>query len=195
MRYNNFNILQEYLPKNTHKYIVELLERYPVKFKIVRPRKTKLGDFKYFNNSGICQITINNNLEPLNFLITTIHEIAHLYNWIEYRGKILPHGIEWKNQYIKLFNPLLKNNVLPINELNLLKKHLKNPKSSSCLDKDLSNYFKDPNLKRVEDIKPGDTFIIKNRLFIMEKKLRKRYLCTEKSSNRKFYINGMAIIE
>ena len=80
---NSRNSLADFLPDKTNDYVLSLLKRYPVVFKVVSPRKTKLGDFRASNKSGRCQITINNNLEPLNFLITTLHEIAHLYNWMQ----------------------------------------------------------------------------------------------------------------
>ncbi len=188
-------LLKRYLPKNTNSYVLELLVRYPVKFKIVNPRKSKLGDFRASNRSGNCQITINNDLEPLNFLITTIHEIAHLYNWVEYKGKISPHGQEWKNEYIKLFKPLLTTEYLLIEEISILKAHLNNPKASSCSDVTLTDYFRKDGVKRVEELSIGTSFILNGKTYTSEKKLRKRFLCIEQKSSRKYYVSGMAEVE
>lgn len=188
-------LLKQYLPENTSGYVLNLLLKHPVKFKIVNPRKTKLGDFRASNNSGDCQITINKDLEALNFLITTIHEIAHLYNWMEYKGKISPHGKEWKDQYKSLFLPLLKTEFLTEEEISVLKKHLSNPKASSCADVSLTNYFRKEGVKRVEEILPGKSFTLNGRTFTIEKKLRKRFLCLEHKSQRKYYVNGMAEVE
>ena len=187
--------LAHYIPVSTVDYVLEVLKRYPVVFKVVKPRKTKLGDFRALNKTGRCQITINNNLEPLNFLITTIHEIAHLYNWMQYKGKIDPHGKEWKRQYVELFLPLLTTEYLSLEEVKLLKEHLSNPKASSCSDINLINYFRKEGVKRVEEISLGKSFILNGRTFTIEKKLRKRYLCLEEKSQRKYYVNGMAEVE
>lgn len=192
---NSRSSLSDFLPANTSNYILELLKRYPVVFKVVNPRKTKLGDFRASNKSGRCQITINNNLEPLNFLITTLHEIAHLYNWMQYRGKIEPHGKEWKAQYVALFSPILSIEYLKEEEVSVLKSHLSNPKASSCGDVTLTNYFRKEGVKRVEEISDGKSFILNGRTFTIEKKLRKRFLCLEHSSQRKYYVNGMAEVE
>lgn len=191
----NLEIIEQFLPANTGKYVLELLKKYPVKFKIVKPRKSKLGDFKASPRTGNCQITINNNLEPLNFLITTLHEVAHLYNWKEYGRNIAPHGKEWKQQYIALFQPILNDLIFSEKELNLLRQHLSNPKASSSADKSLSNHFKSPNAKQVNDLNIGDHFKLNGKTFTIEKKLRTRYLCIELKSQRKYYVNGLAIID
>lgn len=188
-------LLKKYLPLNTSGYVLELLLKYPVKFKIVNPRKSKLGDFRASNKSGHCQITVNKDLEPLNFLITTVHEIAHLYNWMEFKGKISPHGKEWKNEYKKLFQPLLNTECLLEEEIKILKSHLSNPKASSCSDTKLTNYFRKEGVKRVEELPIGSSFILNGRTFTSEKKLRKRFLCLEQESKRKYYVNGLAEIE
>lgn len=183
------------LPANTNTYVLELLARYPVVFKVVNPRKTKLGDFRAMNKTGRCQITVNNNLEPLNFLITTLHEIAHLYNWMDYKAKISPHGKEWKDQYVALFLPLLSTEFLSEEEIEVLKQHLSNPKASSCSDISLVNYFRKEGVKRVEEILQGESFILNGRTFTIEKKMRKRYLCLEHQSQRKYYVNAMAEVQ
>ena len=61
-----------------------------MKFKIVAPRRTKLGDFKAKGNkNNKSQITINGDLNPYAFLITTLHELAHIcYN--KYKYKVRP---------------------------------------------------------------------------------------------------------
>ncbi len=192
---SEIELLQKYIPPKTAEYVLKLLRKYPVFFKIVRPRKTKLGDFKVNYKTGKLQITINNDLEPLNFLITTIHEIAHLYNWQEYKKSIAPHGAEWKNQYRELFLPILSEKFLSEEEVLLLRVHLLNPKASSCSDVMLTKHFKKEGVKHVEDIPFGKPFNLDGRIFTIEKKLRKRYLCIEQASNRKYYINGLAEVE
>lgn len=75
--------LSEYIPKAFVAYVHNLLCSTNVRFRIVAPRKTKLGDFRRpINVQGIPQITINNNLNPYAFLITTLHEIAHLHTYL-----------------------------------------------------------------------------------------------------------------
>ena len=114
---------------------------------------------------------------------------------MEYRGKNSPHGKEWKTEYKRLFQPLLNTNYLLEEEIKVLKSHLSNPKSSSCSDVILTNYFRKEGVKRVKELSIGSSFILNGRTFTSEKKLKTRFLCLEQSSKRKYYVNGLAEVE
>ena len=87
------NILKKYLPKEFVVYVSDLIIHSNVKFKIVAPRSTKLGDFRASSkNDGKPQITINGDLNPYSFLITTLHELAHLKTFHSYGAGVNPHG-------------------------------------------------------------------------------------------------------
>ena len=83
--------------------IQELIESHQLQIKVVEPRKSKYGDFKYRKN-GTMEITVNNDLNKHQFLLTLIHEIAHQLTHLKY-GKVKPHGKEWKTTFKKLMNP------------------------------------------------------------------------------------------
>ena len=76
-------VLSKYLPEEFIDMVVELLVTHPVAFKIVKPRKTKLGDFRVNSRTEKPQITVNGDLNKYSFLITTLHEFAHLINFKE----------------------------------------------------------------------------------------------------------------
>ena len=194
---NELNILRKFLPEGTEEYVYDLLKEHPVQFKIVRPRKTKLGDFKVVRKVH-CSISVNSDLEPLNFLVTTLHEIAHLHNWLEHKDNrnIAPHGKEWKAFYKALFKPLLhpEHSALSQEEKDVLLQHINNPKASSCSDRVLNDYLRKDDVVLVKDLSAGDRFILQNKVFTIEKKLRTRYLCEEHFSKKKYYIHGMAEI-
>ena len=92
--------LARYLPDGSVPYVVHLLKTYPVRFRIVRPRKSKLGDFRVREGEDLPEITVNGDLNPYSFLITTVHEFAHLKTWMEYRFSAAPHGKEWKRRAV-----------------------------------------------------------------------------------------------
>ena len=98
-------VLDKYLPEGCAPPVVDLLVENPVHFKIVKPRKTKLGDFRYFN--GKMMITVNGDLNQYEFLVTTLHEIAHLQTHVKFGRKVAPHGREWKMSFILLKKRLL----------------------------------------------------------------------------------------
>ena len=47
-------------------------------FKISRSRSSKLGDYRAPFRGSPHRISVNHDLNPYSFLITTIHEFAHL---------------------------------------------------------------------------------------------------------------------
>ena len=106
------NQLEKYLPDGFGLHIAELFFPIPVKFKIVNPRNTKLGDYRPAHNGLPHRITVNGNLNPYSFLITTIHEFAHLQAHVKYGRNIQPHGDEWKKTYRDLLKPIAQQTLL-----------------------------------------------------------------------------------
>ena len=64
-------------------------------------------------SEGVHQISVNNSANPYRFLITIIHEIAHLVAFKDFGYFIKPHGKEWKSCYQKLITPFLKPEIFP----------------------------------------------------------------------------------
>ena len=62
---------------------------------------------------GYTKITVNGDLNPYSFLITTIHEFAHLVTFEEYQGRVKPHGKEWQLTYSKMLYPVIEDGGLP----------------------------------------------------------------------------------
>jgi len=99
--------LENYLPQFTVKPITELLKLYKVQLKIVQERKTRHGDYRK-NINGSHAITVNSNLNKYRFLVTLVHEIAHLVAFEKYGRSIKPHGIEWKHTFQHLMLPFFE---------------------------------------------------------------------------------------
>ena len=190
-------ILSKYLPNDFVPYISELIMQSEVKFKIVAPRRTKLGDFKAKGDkSNKSQITINGDLNPYAFLITTLHELAHLYTYNKYKYKVRPHGKEWKKEFSILLNPILIHDALP-NELKIaLEKSIQNLKASSCSDIHLSRALKkyDSSKRTVtlEELDENTCFAINKKTYLKGKLRRTRYLCKEMSSGKSYLIHALA---
>ena len=110
-KYHSF--FEKYIPGEFLDYVVALMTENPVRFKIVKPRKTKLGDFRVGRKGNLHVITVNNNLNPYSFLITTLHEFAHLVAHNNFGRRIQPHGQEWKDIYAKMIHPLIESGDLP----------------------------------------------------------------------------------
>jgi len=190
--------LTRFLPKHAINYVVDLIIDNDCHFKISAKRKTKLGDYRFPQQGKGHRISVNGDLNKYGFLITTIHEFAHLITYQKFKHKVLPHGKEWKNEFKLLFQPVFDLNYLPTDITLALSNYLKNAKASSCTDdklmRVLKRYNKNCSSLLVEELKIGDTFKLNNKRFVRGKKLRKYYLCREIDSNRDYKVLGLAEI-
>ena len=186
------------IPKNSIHYVKSLIEIEDLKIKVVNKRKTKHGDFRKGKNNSI--ITINKTDNKYLFLLVIIHEFAH-YNVFKKRIKTAPHGLGWKNEYKKLLNPVLNSKVFPNKLLELLNIHMKSPRSSFSYDsplvKELNKYdSSNKDFIYLDKIEDGKKFKYGNgKVYKKIKKRRKRYLCIETMSKRKYLFLAHAKVQ
>jgi len=192
-------ILYKYIPRASVEPMIELVKAHNVHLKIVNERVTRHGDYRKMSN-GQHQITVNANLNPYRFLVTLVHEIAHLVAFTKFGRRIKPHGREWKLTFQELMLPLLRPEVFPSQLLPYLALHFKNPKASSDTDSNLSLALKQydpPNDKNyIFEIPMGGTFRLYNgKVFVRGNKRVKRYECREISTGRMYLFNPNAEVE
>ena len=185
---NNFH---KYIPKNAINGVQSLIEKHKINLKIVNQRLTKHGDFRQLPN-GEFQITINNNLNPFQFLLTLIHEIAHHTTFEKY-GRIRPHGKEWKQEFQYLMLPFLNPSIFPNQMLTPLAHYLKSPKASTDSDVRLSLALKGNTAENgknfVFELPTNCTFVFKNKMYIRGKKRKTRIECLQLTTNRMYLFN------
>ncbi len=186
--------LATFLPEKAIPRITEMLETYSFVLKIVKERKTKHGDFRKLKN-GKFQITINASLNPHQFLLTLVHEVAHYLTYKKY-GHVKPHGKEWKLTFKELMLPFIHPDIYPNSVLPHLAKYIINPKASTDSDVHLSLALKqdkrDSNKNYIFELVAGNDFLLKDRKFQILEKKRTRYLCLEIATNKKYLINQNA---
>jgi hypothetical protein len=195
-------ILIKKLPNSVIDYCVELWQKEPFSFKTTRSRKSKLGDFRYRRDRSTQTITINADLNPYQFLVTYLHEVAHLHSFIRFGWDVQPHGKEWKSTFQGLVYPILTEKYLPLDLIIPLRKHMINPKASSSTDlflmKEISKYDRldlEDTLQFLSDLKPGERFLLSNRKFEKLETRRTRVLCLEVQTGEKFLIAQMAKVK
>lgn len=193
------NNLLSYIPKSSQTYVLSLLEHDNLVVKVKSERKTRHGDYRKMPN-GKHQITVNSNLNVYRFLMTLIHEIAHLIAFKTYGNFIKPHGLEWKRTFQHLMLPLINPEVFPIELLPLLAKHFINPKASSDTDVALAyalKQFDAPNDKHyVFELPLGSVFKTHNKkVFKKGKKRVKRFECMEVKTGKLYLFNPNVEVE
>ncbi|MEM9326020.1 MAG: SprT-like domain-containing protein, partial [Bacteroidota bacterium] len=157
------------------------------------------GDYRYDPRSKQHTITLNNDLNPYSFLITYIHEVAHLATFRKYGRSVDPHGEEWKENFKKGMEPVLSTEIFPEKVLAALHRHLLNPKAASCSDPILYEVLrqydaKAPNETTLRQITNGDRFDFQGQTYRKLEKRRTRALCQRLSDNRKYLISEVATV-
>jgi len=187
------------VPDEALDYCCKLWIDFPFDFKIVRARSSKLGDYRYDPRQETHWVTVNQNLNSYQFLITFVHEVAHRIVH-KAHSKQKPHGMEWKMCFQKLMLPLLRPEIFPEDILRVLARHMKNPKASSSADPrlmlalsqyDLSQYA-GPTLKEID---LDREFRFRKRTFRKLQEKRTRAVCLELNTQRRYLIPMMAEVK
>ncbi|MCC4212555.1 SprT-like domain-containing protein [Leeuwenhoekiella parthenopeia] len=192
-------ILARYIPEQAVDPVFELIKSFGVHLKIVNERVTRHGDYRKMPGGGH-QITVNSNLNKYRFLITLIHEIAHLVAFKKFGSRIKPHGNEWKFTFQKLMLPFIRPEIFPKQLLPLIANHFKNPKASSDTDARLSLALKEfdpPSDKNyIFEIPQGSFFKIYNgKIFQKGNRVVKRYECKETETGKIYLFQPNAEVE
>jgi hypothetical protein len=176
--------LSQFIPPAAVPRVLEYLHQYKVHLTITRERKSILGDYRHATTEKNHRISVNGNLNPYAFLITLVHELAHLVTFIQFKHQVSPHGREWKDCYARLLKDFLGKEIFPPLIEQTLKQSMHDLPASSCADEGLMRVLKkfdqDNGMVMVEQLPEGQLFDIgEGRIFKKGKKLRKRFQCIE----------------
>ena len=196
---NSIKVFERFVPPAAVGYCNRLYETMEFEFKITKSRRTKLGDFKFKPDLKKFIITINNDLNCFAFLVTYLHEVAHLITFHKFTNRVSPHGREWKREFVKISMPMLNEEVFPPSVLVSLNAYFQHPKASSCSDPHLFNALRQFDLPggktTLKDIQSRQPFLFNKKRFIRLDKKRTRWVCEEIQTKRKYLINGLAEVE
>lgn len=192
--------LKNHLPLQALDYCYALWEKYPFDFKITPKRNSKLGDYRYHYQQKTHRITVNKNLNHYAFLVTFIHEVAHLVTFQKYGHGEPPHGSQWKRNFRLLLVPLMNETVFPPDILLALEDYMKNPLSTTChhygLSKALHHHDEESyGLVHLSKISVNEKFRLNNKVFTKEKLRRKRSLCKENNTGKRYLVSEIALVE
>jgi predicted SprT family Zn-dependent metalloprotease len=188
------NELSEFLPAGAIDFVFPFLNSNSVHLKVTRQRATKQGDYRPPVSYPNHRISINGSLNPYAFLITLVHEMAHLEAWEKNKSIREPHGRLWKNTFAAMMMPMLDNDIFPPDLKRVLLSHLKNPRASTG-DKTLTVALQRYDRKKttlLQEISAEALFSLNGRVFKKLQKLRTHYQCQCLNNKRMYRINGMA---
>lgn len=188
----HISALQQYLPPHTYEPVLHYLQFYKVHLTVARERKSILGDYRHKHGQQTHRISVNGNLNTYAFLITLLHELAHLLTFEKWGNRVAAHGKEWKIVFGQLLAQFIQHDVFPDDIKTVLLQSLHNPAASSCADEALLRTLrrydnKEENAVFVEDLPAGTLFQTSDgRVFQKGEKMRKRFRCLEVATNRMY---------
>lgn len=192
-------LFEKFVPPNAVSYCVKLYQTLGFEFKIKKARQTKLGDYRYDPRTNKHTISINNDLNPYSFLVTYLHEVAHLLAFKQYGRRIQPHGSEWKACFKDVSTPMLTPEVFHETVLEALLRYFKSPKAASCSDPvlyEILKRFDSPSDKvLLKNLAIGQSFQFNSKTFIKQEMKRTRCVCIEIGTHRKYTISAVAEVE
>jgi SprT protein len=193
--------LQHYLPEGTFDAVVHYLNSYHVHLTIARDRKSILGDYRHRLQNENHRISVNGNLNKYSFLLTLLHELAHLLTFEEFGNKVNAHGKEWKTIFGQLLAQFIQHNIFPDDIKRAVLKSIHNPAASSCSDEHLLRILKkydekETHLVFVESIPEGTLFKTHDgKIFKKGEKIRKRYKCVEVKTKKMYLFSAVYEVE
>lgn len=182
--------LSDFLPQGTFELVEPFLLHYKVHLTITKSRATVLGDYRNAIEGKAHRISVNGNLNQYAFLITLLHELAHLITYVRFGNKVASHGTEWKDQFSDLLKHFIQSNIFPQDIRLQIAASMKSPAASSCADDALMRVLRKydavkENHLLVEEIEQGRCFQTKNgKVYKREEKIRKRIRAIEVDTGR-----------
>lgn len=195
------DFLTHFLPEGTDQQVLSLLQQHRVHLTITSERKTILGNYRHRTGDLQHRITVNGNLNPYAFLVTLLHELAHLLAYEQFSHRVQAHGEEWKYCYANLLHAFLTEELLPSPLQQALQEVLVSPAASRCAEDGLMRVLRqyDPpkeNFHFLEELPVGASFRIKDgRVFRKEALLRKRFKCRDLKTGNYYLFSPVYEVE
>ncbi|MES2374835.1 MAG: SprT-like domain-containing protein [Bacteroidota bacterium] len=178
--------LAAFLPDGSFEKVVEYIHHFKVHLTISKQRKSVLGDYRHSGWGGNHRISVNGNLNKYEFIITLLHELAHLLTYEQYKNRVEPHGKEWKNHYSILLVDFVNHKIFPSDIERALQKSIINPSATANGETELLlvlrkyDAVKKAGFLHMIDVPEGAIFEAENgKLFRKGAKRRKRFECVE----------------
>ncbi len=199
MEVSSESVFRRFVPAAAVDYCDRLYRSLGFEFKVKKTRRSKQGDYRYDPRSKKHTITINNDLNSYSFLITYIHEVAHLVTFKEHGRAVAPHGNEWKTNFKRGLDPVMTAEVFPPDVLKALQRHLQRPKAASCSDPALYGVLRayDPRSNGeviLREISDGEHFIFHDQEYLKLHVRRTRALCKQVKTGRRYLISQIATV-
>ena len=194
-------VLSKYIPGSAVDICANWIIQKNIHVKLTRGRASKFGDYMPLPHGQGHRITVNHDLNKYAFLITFIHEVAHLETFNKFKRNVDPHGKEWKNEFRVLLSDFVQRGIFPDDIRQAVSDYMINPAASSCSDHNLLRILRKYDERNIEIIHledlPHDAVFQLHQsragqIFKKGHRIRKRFQCMEVKSNRLYLVSPLA---
>ena len=194
-------ILAKYMPATAVEPVHDFMDKFCVHLHITRKRTSKLGDYRWPQRGHNYQeISVNGDMNPYQFLMVLLHEMAHLNTHQRHGNDVQPHGHEWQEQYRQLLLQYLS--CFPDDIAVLITRYTARIPLSRAIGKQIDTQLRhyDPDYTPTGDLTldqlaPGTAFRIADypqKSFRALEKRRTRWICLGLDDNKKYLVSGSA---
>jgi hypothetical protein len=193
--------LTQFLPENTYEFVAPYFEQHVIHLTLTRHRSSIHGDYRAPDRKhAYHRISVNATLNKYSFLITLLHELAHMVTTVRFGLKAAPHGVEWKNEFRNILIPLMDKDLFPHDVERAIRAYLSNPAASTCTDPNLYKALSahDPHKEgrvHVDAVPVGGHFVLSGRRFQKVENLRTRARCKCVISGKMYFVQGIAQVQ
>ena len=194
--------LRQFLPDGSFDPVVQLIHQYKVHLTVTKDRKSVLGDYLHPFLGANHKISVNGNLNKYEFLITLLHELAHLLCYESYKNRVEAHGQEWKAIYGNLLAQFIQMDIFPSDIKKCLLKTIKNPAATANGETQLLlvlrkyNPIQKEGIQLVAQIAEGALFeAMKGKIFRRGKKRRIRIECVELATGHVYSFSALTEVK
>jgi hypothetical protein len=196
------NALNSYLPDGAFEPVIDLINQYKVHLTVTKARKSVLGDYRHAFQGANHKISVNGNLNKYEFLVTLLHELAHLLCYELYRNRVDAHGKEWKSIYGQLLAQFIQKGIFPDDIKKALSKTLLNPAATANGETKLLlvlrkyNTVQKEGIALVANIAEGVLFeSLNGKIFKRGKKRRIRIECVEVATGQVYSFSALTEVK
>lgn len=192
------NQIRLFVPEDSVDIVVRWISDHKITLTITDTRQSVFGDYRWPQGKKGHRISVNGDLNQYAFLITFVHEMAHLTTWEKFRNTVSSHGKEWKQEYKMLMDEFTGRKIFPTDIRTAFKHHLVAPTHSHSIDETLMKVLRKYDVVRgnfLSDLAEGSLFEFQERIYLKGKKLRKRFKCTDIKTHREYLFNPIAEVK
>jgi hypothetical protein len=194
----DIEILAQKISEAFARELLEMLRSENALLTITRGRVSKHGDYRIPRPNERHRLSINGDLGSNQFLLTFLHEFAHLKTFKQYGNNIQGHGIEWKTIFSQILVEWVHKGAFSESVALEVLRYAQNPKASTMSDSRLLEAIQradgqvDKRKEYLRDLAQGTYFFLNGSYFLKGAKRRTRYVCREISQNKEYLVHELA---